>query len=371
MESIEPVRIPVSEVIPLRKGIPIVVGVIDAGSLVARHRVPHRDHRHKTGYQRPASTPRVNRLRDALARRRVDLPTAVLLNMRDFDSATSIEEEDGRRYLHLTEHLHVVDGQHRIAALERLLEEDADRWSTFRIPFVCMLGATQGQEMEQFYVVNSTAKSVRTDLAYDLLKQQAEADPEVFNALEERGEAWKVRAQAIVEQLVADSPIWQNRVRFSGDPKAATTVGNAGLANSLKQLLSMPFFEGAQLADQVRIVDAYWRGVRAVLGECFDDPTDFTIQKTTGVHVLHALLPSVIERVRSFTWSVVDPDAYKQVLREPLSDLEGDSADGNLVRGVDFWRVGIRGAAGSFSSNAGRRVLVAKIKAKLPAVEIE
>ena len=38
--------------------------------------------------------------------------------------------------------------------------------------------------MEQFYVVNSTAKSVRTDLAYDLLKQRAENDPEVIPALQ-------------------------------------------------------------------------------------------------------------------------------------------------------------------------------------------
>ena len=45
------------------------------------------------------------------------------------------------------------------------------------IPFVCVLGASEREEMEQFYVVNSTAKSVRTDLAYDLLKQRAENDP--------------------------------------------------------------------------------------------------------------------------------------------------------------------------------------------------
>jgi hypothetical protein len=33
------------------------------------------------------------------------------------------------------------------------------------IPFTCMLGATEDEEMDQFYIVNSKAKSVRTDLA--------------------------------------------------------------------------------------------------------------------------------------------------------------------------------------------------------------
>jgi hypothetical protein len=34
-----------------------------------------------------------------------------------------------------------------------------------------MIGAGELEEMRQFYVVNSTAKSVRTDLVLDLLKQ--------------------------------------------------------------------------------------------------------------------------------------------------------------------------------------------------------
>ena len=40
-----------------------------------------------------------------------------------------------------------------------------------------MIGADETEEMTQFYVINSTAKSVRTDLALDLLKQRAENDP--------------------------------------------------------------------------------------------------------------------------------------------------------------------------------------------------
>ena len=67
-------------------------------------------------------------------------------------------------------------------------------------------------------MVNSTAKSVRTDLAYDLLKQQAENDPTLAESLEERGEKWKVAGQAIVERLGEESNLWRSRIRFPASP---------------------------------------------------------------------------------------------------------------------------------------------------------
>src|SRR5271168_1151635 len=70
---------------------PQAVGVITAGQLVKRYTVPQRDARNKRGYQRPVSMARVNKLANDLRTGRVDLPTAVLLNVRD--SAEGIVEE--------------------------------------------------------------------------------------------------------------------------------------------------------------------------------------------------------------------------------------------------------------------------------------
>lgn len=93
--------------------------------------------------------------------------------------------------------LYVVDGQHRIAALAKLVEQDPDKWRTYQVPFVCMIGATEMEEMRQFYVVNSAAKSVRTDLALDLLKQQAENDPDLMASLVERARAGRSRPRRL------------------------------------------------------------------------------------------------------------------------------------------------------------------------------
>jgi DGQHR domain-containing protein len=364
-------QIPVVLTETLRKKVPMVVGVITAGSLAEGYSIPRRDARKKTGYQREVSVNRVNRLMKELQARRVDLPTAVLLNLRTYDKPTHLLNRDGQLFFCLNdEDLFVVDGQHRIEALCRLVESDTERWSSFEIPFVCMLGASEQEEMEQFYVVNSTAKSVRTDLALDLLKQRAESDPDVLQSLEEQGSAWKVVAQGIAEDL-AKTSLWKHRIRFPGDAKGETTIGSAGIVGSLKVLLDTPFFRMIQREDQIKILDAYWQGLRVVLPEAFNDPLGYTLQKSTGVMAMHAVLVSVIEYLRSKGKSLTEPISFSDALQSALNDLEGDTSLGELARGADFWRAGSHGAAGSFSSNAGRRVLLAKLRGLLPRVEVE
>ena len=352
------------------RGVPQVNGVMTAAQVVGRYTIPRRDHRTKTGYQREISTSRVNKLASDLAVGRVDLPTALLLNLREYDDAQNLVEREGRQYLRIDgESLFVVDGQHRIAALDRLIEKDPDRWADFEISFACLLGANEREEMEEFYVVNSTAKSVRTDLALDLLKQRAETDPEVYTALIERGEHWKVEAQAVAEALTS-SALWQGRIRFPGDPKAGTTIGSNGMVSSLKPLLATPYFGSVTRANRVEILSSFWQGLAEVVPEVFADPTDYAMQKSTGVQVMHSILIAVLEVLRSQGRSVVDPANYADLLRDPLLEIEGDTANGAIARGSDFWRAGAEGAAGSFSSNAGRRVLTSRLKQALPAPQV-
>jgi DGQHR domain-containing protein len=351
---------------------PQAVGVITAGQLVKRYTVPQRDARNKRGYQRPVSMARVNKLANDLRTGRVDLPTAVLLNVRD--SAEGIVEEInevGWTMFQPNGHeLFVVDGQHRIEALAKLVEENEEKWSPYQVPFVCMLGADEIEEMTQFYVVNSTAKSVRTDLALDLLKQRAENDPNLMASLVEKGEDWKVEGQTIAEEL-AKTRLWKDRIRFPGDPQGETTIGSAGIVSSLKQILSTPYFGQISTQNRLGILTAYWEGVALVLPDVFRNPTEYGLQKSTGVQIMHSLLISVLELLRSTGQSVLDPEAYSEALSEALLSLEGDTAEGDVARGADFWLAGVQGAAGSFSSNAGRRVLLARLRTELPEVEVE
>lgn len=354
-----------------RGGTPLIVGVVEAAELRRTFTIPRRDARTKRGYQRELSQSRVNRLVKDLRANRVDLPTSILVNLRDYDAERHLVERKGQLYFrHGDEALYVVDGQHRVEALARLVDEDEARWGGFEIPFVCMLGADEREEIRQFYVVNSTAKSVRTDLALDLLKQRAESEPGLMGALVESGETWKVRGQQVVEDM-SKTRLWRGRTRFPGEQKGETTIGSASLVGSLRPLLNTPYFGALTNENQVRILDAYWEGIAQIVPECFVRPTEYTLQKTTGVNVLHGLLVSVLEYVRSVGRSVVEPDVYADVLGNVLPELEGDTTSGEIVRGAEFWLGAGEGAAGSYSSNAGRRVLTAKLRAMLPPIEVE
>ena len=366
----------------IRAEVPIVTGFIPAGALIPDNFVvPHRNPGTGKGYQRLPQEARINELATALRTGRVDLPTSVLLNIRNREARRAFSDgllnlmpfNDSGRSLGYEPKFYVVDGQHRILALKRLIEdreEERERWSKYMIPFTCMLGATEDEEMDQFYIVNSKAKSVRTDLAYELLSQMANKDPEVMESLVERGRDWQVHATNIVQQLSDDSPVWRDRIRFAAMEKGNTVMPSASMVSSLKPVLNSPYFKALSSDQQVSILDAYWRGIREVLPEAFDEPSEFSVQKGIGVTVLHMLLTQVIEIARSRGDAVTEPSTYSRILRDALMQLEGENASGDTVSSMDFWRAAPLGAAGSYSSSAGRRVLVAKMQQRLPKITV-
>lgn len=364
-----PIEIPVLLGAKLRKGRQIALASITIAQLAERYIVPFRNFATQTGYQRPPSSARISQLKGDLAAGRVDLPTAVLLSLRDF-KRSHLVERDGRLYLALSgEMLYVVDGQHRIVALLKLYEQDPERWGDYQLAATVLLGASEMEEMEQFYVVNSTAKSVRTDLAFDLLKQQAESNPLLREKLDERGHGWKVEGQTVVEEL-AKTSVWKGRIRFPNEAPNSTVIGSAAMVNSLRPLLVTAYFQMISTPNQVAILDAFWQGIRKIMPDAFYDPERYALQKTLGVYCLHNVLVAVLEYIRSAGMSVTDAEVYADLLGEPLLGLEAETRAGETASGLQFWVSGPDGAAGQFSSNAGQRVLTARIRRLLPRVEV-
>jgi DGQHR domain-containing protein len=372
--------IPVVEGQPLRSGVKTVTGSIPAGTLKERFQIPYRDSLRKTGYQRKPQESRINRLMNQIRRNRVDVPTSVLFNVRGNKARDLIiKDEQGHLWLQLDENsvgdviFYVVDGQHRVLAVVRLVGEDLDKWKNYKLQFVLMLGASESEEVNQFYVVNSTAKSVRTDLALDLLKQRADADGRVMEDAIETGQRWKIDGQTIVEKLYADSPVWRGKIRLANAEKGDSILPAASFVASLRPLLVSPYFAALSTQQQVKVLDAYWQGIRETCREPFDNEADnYALQKGIGVTAMHELLVTVIEHVRSKGESAFDANAYRIVMESVLANLDGDNRDGENVSGSDFWLTApLGGAAGSYSSSAGKRVLIAKLRQLLPRMEAE
>jgi DGQHR domain-containing protein len=370
-------RLAVVEGQALTSGIRTVVGSIPVGELRDRISTPWRDARSKEGYQRKPAMSRVAKLMMEIRKQRVDIPTAILLNAShsSWKNALSRSDGNGCQLFDLERYkgtFSVVDGQHRVLAFKELYSEDPERYSKIQLHFVMMLGAQDIEELEQFYIVNSTAKSVRTDLAFDLLKQRAESDPAVMRALVESGQEWKVRAQALTELLADNSEVWRRRIRLANEAKGITIIPSASFVTSLKTFLTHPFITNLHQDQQFEIIETYWQGIRLAIPQPFGEPDAYTLLKGIGVWAMHEVLPNVIEVIRSRGQSLFDADNYKKVIEGMLRNLEGQNQKAETVRGADFWLTAPKGgAAGSYSSSAGKRVLLSKMKQGLPKPEIQ
>ena len=205
VDKLDSVMIPVIVGQLPRTGHGIAVGFIKAGDLIPRAAIAHREFEGGTGYQRLPSQARVNLLARDLRRQRVDLPTALLLNLRTYDPSVNIKYQDGAAYLCLTdERLWEVDGQHRCQGLKAALEEEPDRFKDYTMPVVVGLGWPEDYEMEQFYVVNSNAKSVPTTIAFDILAAMGQNIPGLMQELEENGRAWQVHGHAVDQRDIGN-----------------------------------------------------------------------------------------------------------------------------------------------------------------------
>ncbi len=370
-------RLPIIEGQTLTSGVQTAVGSIPFDQLLGRLQTPWRDSRTKAGYQRKPALSRVAKLMMEIRKGRVDIPTAILLNAAHSSWKTAFEDGGSHScsYFDLDEYrgkFSVVDGQHRLLAFEHLYDEDPDKYGAFRLQFVLMLGANENQELEQFYVVNSTAKSVKTDLAYDLLKQRADLDGQVMRSLIESGQDWKVEAQSLTELLADKSDTWRRRIRLANEDRGITTIPSASFVTSLKKFLTYPFVKNLSMEKKFNLLEVYWLSIKNVIREPFKRPDDYTLMKGIGVWAMHEILPEVTEIIRSRGDSLFDVDSYTKLLERMFDDLEGENKRAELVKGPDFWLVAPKGgAAGSFSSSAGKRVLISKLMQSLPEPEIE
>ena len=321
------------------------------------------------GYQREPIVSRINSLKRELQARRVDLPTAILLNLRIYDKLRHIPDAGTVTELVLNgeDRLFVVDGQHRVESLIRLHEEGPEAWGNYSIPFVCLLGADLNGEMTEFHVVNSNAKSIGTGLAMDLLKRRAEASEVVRDQLVETGKAWLGAASHLTDAL-KQTDIWRNKIQFPGQSKRGTLITNNGMITSLRPLVDQPgYFQSVgDTEQQCRILSAYWEGIKIILPEAIEDPERFNLQRTLGTTALHGALVNVLAVMVSQGRSVLDHNNHAEIMRDPLINLGETNSDGTWVDGADFWKRGAEGASGLFNGRPGSRVLQAKIKEQLP-----
>ena len=316
------------------------------------------------GYQRSEEMPRVKKLANWL-RQTLDMgngvlmPTSLLASTRR--KSLDYNAERGTLTLSASEKLHLVDGQHRRAGLLYAINQKGrEELRDFQVPLIIVEGLSTEDEMRQFAVVNSTQKSVRTDLVNMILTQLAagEGDDSI-----RQGDQWKVVVSRALQALNDDdSGPWYDMVVMpneAGFKKADLNespelehkklVRATSFMSSLKpiydyleqSLWDVRGLTTAERAEELfQIVTAFWAAIRTLNPEAFAQPGDYVLQKTPGLFSLHRLckrvLPVMYEARRPW-----DVDNFITML-EPCSEL----AD------PEFWdRVG--GDASKYGSMKG------------------
>jgi DGQHR domain-containing protein len=304
------------------------------------------------GYQRPPERSRITRIGTYLLKELGDglFPTAVVLAARQpiaFDSA--------RQTIRLSPKypLQVIDGQHRVAGLRYAIEEKGhEEFGDFMVPAVIVEVADRVTEMNQFRIINGTAKSVRTDLVNSILTATASARGE--EAIKDV-DRWKVVITKVVDRLNRESASnWKGRVIMpdeTGLPKAANgkIVRATSFMTSLKPIYvwmrELGFFQGMDTDGEAERIAAiiidYWNALSEVNPEAFSEPHEYVIQKTPGLFALHLLLQ---EHLLPVTYR-----ARRSWSKETFVDMLKESPE---ITDPRFWHVG-EGRASAYGSMKG------------------
>lgn len=271
--------------------------VLSAKDLVGHTRVDIWHPTNENGYQREVSMQRARKFSNYITTE--ISPPAILANIRDVDK-DKIKYENGRLEIPDETILWLVDGQHRVAGLRELLESSGEKYENIELPVVIQVGDSVYQEAKQFVIVNTSQKRVRTDLGERFL-QKAAKEEGLENLIQKgiRNIEWIPTAIEIVDALNNDHhSVWHNLIKLPNEPKGSTIVSQKGFSDSLKPLLKedATYFK-KRPSYLTPILNQYWEAIKELCPAPFEVPQKFVMLKTTGVVVLHSILPRVISMI--------------------------------------------------------------------------
>ena len=346
-------------------GTQLAIGAVKASELISKYDI-HVYDREKGemgtkagGYQREANQRRIKVIADSLINEKIDIPTAIICNIRDFNVKDNLKKNGNSTILKVDaastkNKFYIIDGQHRTKGLEQVLDdsETAQAWKDKKIFTVFYLGGEFDEEKEAFYFINTTAKSIPTGSKLELKLGIEDVPIAESNAVE-------------LTRLVADtSKVWKGLIKYPNSKIGI--LPNSSFITSLKHLYQQDWFQPKTLDEQLKVLDAFWNGIKIVLPACFEDPAKYTLQRAVGVTVMHNVMGVPYMKLIQQNRDIYDANDWAEFLAPLRTHADNDrTVDEKKVEGSEFWLSGSSGAAGRYSSGAGRTNLIAVFKGKL------
>tara|TARA_B100002052_G_scaffold296261_1_gene324299 strand:- start:156 stop:1316 length:1161 start_codon:yes stop_codon:yes gene_type:complete len=322
------------------------------------------------GYQRKPGIARIKKLGNFLdktikAKENFPMPTAILLSDRGcnvtYDSNTLSFDNNTK--------FNLIDGQHRVLGLRHAIEQRKNKeLEDHQFSVVVLRGLDRLEEMNQFRVVNGTAKSVNTALVNMMLAQIAteKGDDAIDNKVK-----WKVIASKVVKMLNEDkNSVWydkfimpeQNKYtkeEIKKDPKKKhLRIATAtSFVNSLQRLITyldefIWFDKSIDFKTNmlIEILESYWGALSINMKPAFENSFEYVIQKSAGIFSLHWLLKDMVTNLWRAHQSITHVNSYEKIIegghyewisadkwkryKDPIDNAESAAAYGSM-KGFD------------------------------------
>ena len=339
------------------------------------------DRKNEKGYQRKPTVSRVNQFGKYVSGKGV-VPTSVTLSVREDVNFT--KSKDGLGTLEISDDstIWIIDGQHRIKGLRKKLKDKPDL-NDFDVPVVIMpidehrdgntLSASQA-EQSIFVIINKTQKGVRTDLAERFLGdhlKNSKDNPELLENLPNevtKGIEWMPKATDAIDILRTNNGPWHERIRVPNAPLANTICTEKSFRDSLKIVVNHPPFLPLKSDQLAKLLDNYWGAIADLCPGAFRFPKKHQIQRTTGLFVLHRLLPEAFDRVlKGSKDSSVSRKGFRELFKNVI-DASAGRGRGVKVFQDEYWSSA--GIAGQFgTSQKAFHLLYSRIQEGLMAMD--
>jgi len=260
--------------------------------------------------------------------------------------------------------LWIVDGQTRIEGFRYAVEElKLEKVLEYEMPVTILSDFSLIDELEQFFILNSTQKKVSTDLAQRLKLQLYLENPEEYKSLG-IGEDWELKALKVVDLLntKGESP-WCEKIRLPNTQKSPINIiSQNSFVKSLKPLYRDGIVGSLELKadDTYKALRDYWLALKDIFIDAFESPKDYVIQKTPGIFSLHDLANRVFQNL-SFQGEELTKDNMLKILNKVFNE---DSYDTSY-----YWQKDNLTGAAMAGSMKGFARLAEEFKDNLPKIK--
>lgn len=281
---------------------------IPAKILVGEAEIYRRTKERRKGYQRDLTKVRLGKSKTGVAGYLLNqmgiFPTSILVNVRKEDKVLRFDEEKiitdkiSVGSLHIPDDIiwYVIDGQHRLEGLKEAIREKSEL-QEYPV-LITMTNEDLFYEMLIFYMVNSRAKSVKTDLAYRILQRMHYDDNSpkwIQEVIMTGADRRKAIASTIVDYLnwKEESPFY-NKIQEIGEShkdKHLTTDGT--FTRYVTYILSNDIFQNMYDEDVANLLISYWNTIKAIWPVTFETPDDYVLLTSLGFSSLSRLFPTI------------------------------------------------------------------------------